>query len=72
MRTQAHVIVATLALAGFALLAGGCEREIAHTEETKIKNDGTVETKEKTVTEDADGDTTVTEKETTRKPGDPN
>jgi hypothetical protein len=71
MRNHSHVIVATLALAGFALLAGGCEREIAHTEETKIKDDGTVKTKEKTVTEGTDGDTTVTEKETTRKPGDP-
>lgn len=71
MRYQANVIVATLALAGFALLAGGCEREVAHTEETKIKDDGTVKKTEKTVSE-GPGGTTVTETESTHKPGDPN
>jgi hypothetical protein len=66
----AKLLAAMFVLAGFAFVSGGCENEIARTEETKIKDDGTVRTKEKTVTEDVDGDTTVTETETTKRPGD--
>lgn len=64
-----RLIVALLGLVAFVGFAGGCEKEIAHTKETEIKDDGTVKTKEKTVTEDADGDRTVTEEKTTEKPG---
>jgi hypothetical protein len=71
MRYHAQLITSATALAGLTLLAGGCEREIAHTERTEIKDDGTVKMEEKTVTEGSDGRTTVTETETTRKPGDP-
>lgn len=71
MRHPQQLIVSVLALAGLALICSGCEREIARTEETTIKDDGTVQTKEKSVTEEADGDRTVTETETTHKPDNP-
>ncbi len=50
--------VSALALSGVLF---GCAREISHTETNKIRNDGTVDTKEKTVTQNPDG--TVTKKE---------
>jgi hypothetical protein len=71
MRQYAQLIVPALALSGVALVAGGCERELGHTEKTEIKDDGTVKTEEKTVTEGPGNKTTVTETETTEKPGDP-
>ena len=56
-------------IAGMTLsLLTGCEREVSRTDETKVKNDGTVETKEKKVTENPDGTVTKTEKKTTEKP----
>ena len=71
MRHITHLIVPALALSGMALLTGGCERELGHTERTEIKDDGTVKTEEKTVTEGPGNKTTVTETETTKIPGDP-
>jgi hypothetical protein len=71
MRNHGQLITAVFALAGLALLAGGCEREIAHTERTEIKDDGTVRTQEKTVTEGPGDRTTVTETKTVDKPDDP-
>lgn len=69
MRLSPRLIAALLGLVAFMGFAGGCEKEVAHTKETEIKDDGTVKTKEKTVTEDADGDRTVTEEKTTKTPG---
>ena len=46
-------------LVAAALAAGplivGCERDVSKTETTKVKSDGTVESKEKKVTENPDG-----------------
>jgi hypothetical protein len=55
------------AISGLSLsfITVGCEREVAHTEETKVKSDGTVKTKEKTVTESPDGTLHQTESKTT-------
>jgi len=58
-------------LAGITVLSVGCDNQIARTSETEIKDDGTVKTREKTVTENSDGGVTVTEEKTERKPGDP-
>jgi hypothetical protein len=64
-----NIIRAAAILAvGATLLTTGCERTISHSEETKVKNDGTVETKEKKVTENPDGTVTKQEKKTTDKP----
>jgi hypothetical protein len=62
------IAFATMAALGFSFLTVGCEREVSKTEETKVKNDGTVESKEKKVTENPDGTVTKTEKKTTEKP----
>ncbi len=51
-----------------AFLTAGCGRTVSESEETKVKNDGTVESKEKKVTENPDGTVTKTEKKTTEKP----
>lgn len=64
------LLARVLALGALIWTLGGCENEIARTEETEIKDDGTVKTRERTVTEDMDGDTTVTETETVKRPGD--
>ena len=69
MSTSPRLIVALLGLVAFIGFAGGCDKEIAHTKETEIKDDGTVKTKEKTVTEDANGGRTVTEEKSTKTPG---
>ncbi|MCI0348666.1 MAG: hypothetical protein L0Y44_09110 [Phycisphaerales bacterium] len=59
-------LVLGMALCGLAGLSG-CENEIARESDVDIKDDGTVKTREKTVTENPDGSTTVREeKETTR------
>ena len=44
-----------------SFLTTGCDRTISRTESEKVKSDGTVEKKEKSVTESPDG--TVTRKE---------
>ena len=71
MRHNFQLLATVVALAGLACLCGGCEREIGSVKETEVKDDGTVKTKEKTVTEDATGDTIIKETETTKKPDNP-
>jgi hypothetical protein len=53
---------------GLSFLTVGCERTVSQTEETKVKSDGTVESKEKKVTENPDGTVTKTETKKTEKP----
>jgi hypothetical protein len=48
-----------------SLLLAGCDREVSRKESRSVSDDGTVKTKEKTVTESKDG--TVTKKEETTK-----
>ena len=52
--------VATSALA-LSFLLVGCDREVSHTESSSTSNDGTVKSKEKTVTQSPDGAVTKTE-----------
>jgi hypothetical protein len=66
-RNKLITIAATSALA-LSFLMAGCERTVSRTEETKVKNDGTVESKEKKVTENPDGTITKTEKKSVDKP----
>ncbi|MCI0348664.1 MAG: hypothetical protein L0Z53_04495 [Acidobacteriales bacterium] len=66
MNRIGNLIALGIALVGLAGLSG-CENEIARESDVDIKDDGTVRTREKTVTENPDGSTTVREeKETTR------
>ena len=53
---------------GLSFLTTGCERTVSRTEEIKVKRDGTVESKEKTVTVSPDGTTNKTEIKRTEKP----
>ena len=71
MRHNFQLLATVVALASLACFCGGCEREVGSMKETEVKDDGTVKTKEKTVTEDATGDTIIKETETTKKPDNP-
>jgi hypothetical protein len=56
------ICVATFAL---ALLLVGCDRQVSHTESSSVSSDGTVKSKEKTVTQSPDGTVTKTEESKT-------
>ena len=56
----AVVCVAASALV-LPLFMVGCDREVSHTESSSTSNDGTVKSKEKTVTQSPDGTVTKTE-----------
>lgn len=43
----------------------GCAREVSHTESSSVSSDGTVKSKEKTVTQSSDGTVTKTEESKT-------
>ena len=67
-----HTTAALTATSIFALsFLMGCDRTISHTESEKVRSDGTVEKKEKTVTESPDGTVTKEEKKSTTKPDNP-
>jgi hypothetical protein len=46
----------------------GCAHEVSHTKTTKVSSDGSVKTKEKTVTQSSDGTVTKTEESKSTKP----
>ena len=64
MNRMAIVCVATAALT-LPLLLVGCDREVSHTESSNVSKDGTVKSKEKTVTQSQDGTVTKTEESKT-------
>ena len=58
-------VMALLSALVLSVLCVGCDRTISKEERTSVGNDGSVKTKEKTVTEKADG--TINKTEETRK-----
>jgi hypothetical protein len=58
------VCVATSALA-ISFLVVGCDREVSHAESSSVSSDGTIKSKEKTVTQAPDGTVTKTEESKT-------
>ena len=62
------ITLAAMTALGLSFLTVGCERTVSKTEDTKVKSDGTVESKEKKVTENPDGTVTKTETKKTDKP----
>jgi hypothetical protein len=64
---QKLVTFAFISALGLSCLAG-CDRTVSRTEDVKVKNDGTVESKEKKVTEHPDGTVTRSETKKTEKP----
>jgi hypothetical protein len=61
MKTHKIALLAATSALALSFLTTGCDRTISKTESEKVKSDGTVEKKEKSVTESPDG--TVTKKE---------
>ena len=51
-----------------AFLTAGCDRTVSKTESEKVKSDGTVEKKERTVKEEPDGTIRKEEKKTVERP----
>ena len=64
MNRMAVVCVATSALA-LSFLLVGCDREVSSTKSSSESSDGTVKSKEKTVTQSKDGAVTKTEESKT-------
>ena len=58
-------MLAAMSVLALSFLMVGCDRTISKTESSSTSSDGTVKTKEKTVTQSPDG--TVTKKEETTK-----
>ena len=58
-----HKIVTCVAMSALALsfLLVGCERQVSSEKSSDVSSDGTVKTKEKTVTKSSDGTVTKTE-----------
>lgn len=68
MKTNKLTLLAVTSACALSFLTTGCDRTVSHSESEKVKRDGTVEKKEKTVTESPDGTTTKEEKKSTDKP----
>ena len=68
MRTGKIALLAATSALTLSLLTTGCDRTVSHTESEKVNRDGTVEKKEKTVTESSDGTIKKEEKKTVDKP----
>ena len=68
MKTQKIALLLATSAFALSLLTTGCDRTVSHTESEKVKSDGTVEKKEKTVTESSDGTIKKVEKKSVDKP----
>jgi len=63
---KTHTAITCIATACLALtLLCGCAREVSHSETSSVNSDGTVKSKEKTVTQSSDGTVTKTEESKT-------
>ena len=65
MKRNKIAILAVTTVLAFSSLLTGCDRTLSKTESTSVSSDGTVKSKEKTVTEKPDG--TITKTEETKK-----
>jgi hypothetical protein len=71
MNYRRLITVAAIPALGLSLLTVGCDRTVSKTEDTHVSSDGTVKTKDKTVTEHPDGTVTKTETKQTTAPEKP-
>jgi len=62
------IVISVLGLAACPAIMTGCDREVSHTKSVDVKDDGSVKTKEKTVTQNPDGTVTETKEESQTKP----
>ena len=65
MKTPITVICTLTSALAMALLAAGCAHEVSHTKTTTVHSNGTVDAKEKIITQSPDGTVTKTEKKST-------
>lgn len=68
MKTRKIAYITTIGSLALSLLTIGCDRTISKSESEKVRSDGTVEKKEKTVTEGQDGTIKKEEKKSTERP----
>jgi len=68
MKTNKITFLATISVLALSMLTMGCDRTISETESEKVKRDGTVEKKEKRVSETPDGTIKKEEKKSTERP----
>ena len=68
MKTAKIALMATMSALMLSFLTMGCDRTLSHTESEKVKSDGTVEKKEKTISETPDGTIKKEEKKSTDRP----
>jgi hypothetical protein len=68
MKTGKITLLAATSVLALSFLTMGCDRTVSHTETEKVKRDGTVEKKEKTVSESSDGTIKKEEKKSVEKP----
>ena len=68
IKTSKLVTLLGMSALAVSFLTTGCDRTVSESESTKVKSDGTVESKEKKTVEHPDGTVTKEEKKTTEKP----
>jgi hypothetical protein len=68
MNSQKLFAMAAISALGLSFLAVGCSHTLSKTEETRVSSDGSIKSKEKTVTQNPDGSVTTTESRKTSSP----
>jgi hypothetical protein len=71
MKTRRIALLAATSALALSFLTAGCDRTVSRSESEKVKSDGTVEKKEKSVTESPDGTVTKKEEKKTTSPEKP-
>ena len=71
MKARKIMLLAATSALALTFLTTGCERTVSKTESEKVRSDGTVESKEKTVTQSPDGTVTKTEEQKKSSPPPP-
>jgi hypothetical protein len=61
MKNCMAVICTAASALALSFLLVGCDRQVSHTESSSVSSDGTVKSKEKSVTQSSDGTVTKTE-----------
>ena len=65
MKNRKVVICVATSVLALSFLLVGCDKPVSHTESSSASDDGTVKSKEKTVTKSQDGTVTKTEESKT-------
>ena len=68
MKNRKPVICVAASVLALSFLLVGCDRQVSKTESTSVSSDGTVKSKEKTVTQAPDGTVTKTQESKTTSP----